>query len=587
VAVKLIHTSLAAEPAFRTRFRREADAARRVGGFHTAQVVDADPEADPPWIVTAYIPGPSLRDAVHEHGPLPPASVLTLGGGIAEGLSAVHACGLVHRDLKPGNVIVAADGPRIIDFGIVHAVDASTVTASGAVVGTPAYMSPEQARGDDVLGAASDVFSFGAVLAFAASGRSPFAAGSIAVAIYRILHEEPDLTAVPLPVRDLVAGCLAKTPQDRPSLAELIERLAPETGDEHWLPSAVAAMVTEHSASLPDAMSPDAVSLAQSPVTAPDPTPPIPAPRPVTAPSQNSAAPSRNSIVATARDPVPVTAPAPPNVPEPTSERVPVTVPSTRKAVSQGPGDSPSTVPSPPSSASPEDAGGGRPGRRWVWPVASAAAALITVTGVVVATSLTGTNPQPPRGAPVAPVTVSQTAASSPTASPRPSRTRRQAPSTAPEPTSFIPAGYSLRKVFDGRVAVPSRYTNRPINAGCTSFHRPPGQLEQRISVCKGEGTMVPKGAAARADFWKNWFEDPERRPLRPVTISDVKVNGRPAKQLTVYLDKGEVRPFLQQEVYYSGPEGDWKIVVVTEVKNTTDKVDDSLVRTAIRTFRP
>jgi serine/threonine protein kinase len=256
VAVKLIHTSLAAEPAFRARFRREAEAARRVGGFHTAQVVDADP----PWIVTAYIPGPSLRDTVQEHGPLPPTSVLTLGGGLAEGLSAVHACGLVHRDLKPANVIVAADGPRIIDFGIVHAVDASTVTASGAVVGTPAYMSPEQARGDDALGPASDVFSFGAVLAFAASGRSPFAAGSIAAAVYRILHEEPDLTAVPAPVRDLVARCLAKAPGDRPGVAELIERLAPETGDEHWLPPTVAAMVTEHSASLPEA-----VSLAEPP----------------------------------------------------------------------------------------------------------------------------------------------------------------------------------------------------------------------------------------------------------------------------------------------------------------------------------
>jgi serine/threonine protein kinase len=264
VAVKVIHTSLAAEPAFRARFRREAEAARRVGGFHTAQVVDADP----PWIVTAYIPGPSLRDTVQEHGPLPPTSVLTLGGGLAEGLSAVHACGLVHRDLKPANVIVAADGPRIIDFGIVHAVDASTVTASGAVVGTPAYMSPEQARGDDALGPASDVFSFGAVLAF-------------------------------------------------------------------------AAMVTEHSASLPEA-----VSLAEPPATAPDPAPPlIPAPRPEPTASQKS-------TTATARDPIPVTASASPTVPEPTSERAPVTAPDTRRAVHQEPGNPPSTVPTLPSSAS-------------------------------------------------------------------------------------------------------------------------------------------------------------------------------------------------------------------------------------------
>jgi hypothetical protein len=141
--------------------------------------------------------------------------------------------------------------------------------------------------------------------------------------------------------------------------------------------------------------------------------------------------------------------------------------------------------------------------------------------------------------------------------------------------------------VFDGRVAVPTSYTIRPIDARCIGFYKPPGQLEGRISVCKGEGTMVPKGAAARAEFWKNWFEDPERQPLTPVTISDVTVNGRPAKQLTVFLNKGDGRPFRQQEVYYSGPEGEWKLVAVTEVTNPSEKADDSVLRTAIRTFRP
>ncbi|MBO2457850.1 serine/threonine-protein kinase [Actinomadura violacea] len=150
VAVKVVHGHLAASERFRTRFAREAAAARRVGGFHTAQVVDLAPDADPPWLVTAYVPGPSLRDAVQEHGPLPPAMLTALGAGLAEGPAAVHAAGLVHRDLKPGNVVLAADGPRIIDFGIAHALDASELTASGAVLGTPAYMSPEQARAEAV-----------------------------------------------------------------------------------------------------------------------------------------------------------------------------------------------------------------------------------------------------------------------------------------------------------------------------------------------------------------------------------------------------------------------------------------------------
>ncbi|WP_344984079.1 serine/threonine-protein kinase, partial [Thermobifida alba] len=175
VVVKVILPEYASDTEYRARFAREVEAARRVGGFHTAQVVAADPDADPPWMATAYVPGPSLSQAVHQRGPLDEQVLRTLAAGLAEGLAAIHGCGLVHRDFKPGNIILAADGPRIIDFGIARPTDASTMTQTGAVIGTLSYMSPEQIGGSPV-GPASDIFSFGTVLAFAATGRSPFAA---------------------------------------------------------------------------------------------------------------------------------------------------------------------------------------------------------------------------------------------------------------------------------------------------------------------------------------------------------------------------------------------------------------------------
>lgn len=224
VAVKIIHREHAHSPVFRDRFAREVEAARRVGGFHTAQVVDADPGADPPWMITAYIPGPSMQEAVAARGPLPPDQVRALAAGLAEGLAAIHACGLVHRDLKPQNVILAADGPRIIDFGIARPLDASAMTATGAVIGTYAYMSPEQVDGRPA-GPPSDVFSLGAVLTFAATGRSPFAAASIPAVAHRITLERPELGGLPGDLHDLIAACLAKNPDDRPTLARLLGEL--------------------------------------------------------------------------------------------------------------------------------------------------------------------------------------------------------------------------------------------------------------------------------------------------------------------------------------------------------------------------
>ncbi|WP_241683051.1 serine/threonine-protein kinase [Actinomadura sp. J1-007] len=194
LAVKAVHARYAGDPGFRARFRREVAAARLVTGAFTAPIVDADPDGSPPWLATAYVPGPSLRDAVLRHGPLPEGAVRTLGAGLAEALDAVHAAGLVHRDLKPSNVLLAADGPRLIDFGVSRAAADATLTADGAVIGSPGYLSPEQAEAGEA-GPASDVFSLGATLALAATGRPTFGEGPLEVLLYRVCHEAPTWTA--------------------------------------------------------------------------------------------------------------------------------------------------------------------------------------------------------------------------------------------------------------------------------------------------------------------------------------------------------------------------------------------------------
>ncbi|MBO2452692.1 serine/threonine protein kinase [Actinomadura barringtoniae] len=242
VAVKLVRPELADDERFRERFASEVAAARRVGGFYTAQVVDAGPEADPPWLVTAYVPGPSLEQAMRSNGPLPEATIGVLGAGLAEGLAAIHDCGLVHRDLKPGNVILAEDGPRVIDFGIARALDASHHTRS--VIGTPPFMSPEQTYGTEI-GPASDVFSFGSVLVYAATGHGPFGEGPFEPLIFRIRHDPPNLAGLPAPFADLVIGCLAKEPSDRPGLSEVLDHFA-RTGESTgpWLPPDIMTTIS-------------------------------------------------------------------------------------------------------------------------------------------------------------------------------------------------------------------------------------------------------------------------------------------------------------------------------------------------------
>ncbi|WP_219509717.1 serine/threonine-protein kinase [Nonomuraea ceibae] len=243
VAVKVIHPYLAEDRQFRRRFEAEVAAARRVGGIHTAQVVDARADADPPWLVTEYIAGPSLYEVVSEHGAFSAAAVAGLGAGLAEGLMAIHERGVVHRDLKPGNVLLAQDGPRIIDFGIARALDATMQTTRTSVVGTSGFMSPEQLRGREV-GPAGDVFCLAAVLVFAATGRGPFGEGSIEALGYRIVNEEPDLAGVPESLLPLIEAGLEKDPEDRPRLDVFLERCsALVEGDRTPLPEPVSTMI--------------------------------------------------------------------------------------------------------------------------------------------------------------------------------------------------------------------------------------------------------------------------------------------------------------------------------------------------------
>jgi serine/threonine protein kinase/ABC-type branched-subunit amino acid transport system substrate-binding protein len=242
VAVKVIRDELAGDPGFRARFVREVAAARRVSGLFTAPVVDADPTASLPWLVTGFVNGPSLAEAVNEHGALPVASVLALAAGLAEGLDAVHAAGVVHRDLKPSNVLLAADGPRVIDFGISRAVDATHLTRTGVVIGSPAFMSPEQVEGSAV-GPTSDVFSLGSVLVFAATGEGPFGQGAPTALLYRVVHGTPRLDRLPDPVRPLVERCMVKDPRQRPTAAQFLAELRaayPSAADlADWLPASI------------------------------------------------------------------------------------------------------------------------------------------------------------------------------------------------------------------------------------------------------------------------------------------------------------------------------------------------------------
>ncbi|MFE0380681.1 PQQ-binding-like beta-propeller repeat protein [Streptomyces inhibens] len=249
VALKVVPPQLAPPPDFRRRFKAEVDAARAVSGAFTAPVVDADPEGPQPWLATAYIPGPSLTDAIEAHGPMPEVTLRVLGGGLAEALAAIHRAGLIHRDLKPSNILLALDGPRVIDFGISRAVDGTVLTAEGQIIGSPGFMSPEQSTGAE-LTSAGDVFALGAVLAFAATGTPPFGTGAVHALLYRATHEAPQLDGVPPALLGIVAACLEKDPARRPPVAQLQEWLRPAT-IAGWL-GAVELQLAESQRSLHD-----------------------------------------------------------------------------------------------------------------------------------------------------------------------------------------------------------------------------------------------------------------------------------------------------------------------------------------------
>ncbi|MGW1786387.1 bifunctional serine/threonine-protein kinase/ABC transporter substrate-binding protein [Streptomyces sp. NPDC002143] len=293
-AVKAVRASYAEEAGFRARFRREIEVARRVDSPWVVPLLDADAEAETPWLATAYVPGPSLSETVDAFGPLSLPAVRTLGLRLADALDAMHGIGLVHRDVKPGNVLLAPDGPRLIDFGIARAPDATALTSSGVIVGSPGFLSPEQARArGGEIGPPSDVFSLGCVLAFTATGVRPFGAGAAAGMLLRTVYDDPDPTAIPEPLAPLLRSCLHKDPAQRPTLARLRAALT-EGGTEDdpeqsgWLPERVTRLIGERSAAVlaigaieptqvptptadmsADAASPDAMTLTAVTTTPP------------------------------------------------------------------------------------------------------------------------------------------------------------------------------------------------------------------------------------------------------------------------------------------------------------------------------
>ena len=283
VALKVVHPELARDPEFMSRFRREVAAAESVGGAYTAPVIGAGPDDSPPWLATAYVAGPSLAQLVGRAGPLPEVAVWRLAGGLVEALAAIHARGLVHRDLKPANILIAADGPRVIDFGISRALHGVAITTARTTMGTPAYMSPEQAAGASI-GPASDVFSLGSVLAFAATGTAPFEGGDTLSVIYRIVHAEPDLSRLPPALGRLVAWCTAKDPAARPELGTLLAAVSEGSASftasapgEFW-PGPVAAALAAQAAPVPPVppvphalVDPLAATVAPTPPTPPGP----------------------------------------------------------------------------------------------------------------------------------------------------------------------------------------------------------------------------------------------------------------------------------------------------------------------------
>ncbi|MFG2790572.1 serine/threonine-protein kinase [Streptomyces sp. NPDC048419] len=423
VAVKIVHPHFALDEEFRARFRREVEAARRVGGAWTAPVLDADPEASVPWVATGYAAGPSLAAAVTDGGPLPAHSVRVLGAGLAEALVAVHELGLVHRDVKPSNVLLTLDGPLLIDFGIARATDGTaSLTSTGVSIGSPGYMSPEQILGKGATGAA-DVFSLGAVLEYAATGEPPFPGDSSAALLYKVVHEEPELGSLDGELREVVQACLAKDPSARPAPAELARRLAPEGAARlvtaGWLPGALVEQVSRSAVQLLNLEAVAGADASSGPVGFSS----VSVADPVTSGGEGAGRQTVGEF-----GPAPVMPAAPPPIPEPRD--APPGKLSVSVAASSGPGD------------------GGR-GRRMSCTVALAVAgalAAVTVGSAFLFDLLPGTGSGDKDNSagsePTSSATPSTT--SGPTAAATPSTTAE--PSASPKPgdgaPSAVPATY-------------------------------------------------------------------------------------------------------------------------------------------------
>lgn len=264
VALKLVHEQFAADDVFRARFRAEVAASRAVSGAYTAAVVDADPDAPTPWLASVFVPGPSLQETITAIGALPEQAVLRLTAGLATALIQIHRAELVHRDLKPSNVLLADDGPRVIDFGIVRAVGgdrAGELTRAGWLIGSPAFMSPEQAESEPVT-PASDVFSLGSVVVAACTGASPFADTTTRQTLDNVVQADPDLSGMPTAIRRIVEPCLAKNPANRPTPAELLETIGNIAPSARTWPAEVHQLITRRQAEVARILDPVGESTA-------------------------------------------------------------------------------------------------------------------------------------------------------------------------------------------------------------------------------------------------------------------------------------------------------------------------------------
>ncbi|MFD5316051.1 PQQ-binding-like beta-propeller repeat protein [Streptomyces sp. NPDC127098] len=343
VAIKTVRSELAEDQLFRVRFTREVEAARAVSGFYTAAVVDADPRAAVPWLATAYVPAPSLEEIVSQCGPLPVPAVRWLAAGIAEALQSIHGAGLVHRDMKPSNVLVVEDGPRVIDFGIASGVSNTRLTMTNVAVGTPAYMSPEQARDSRSVSGASDVFSLASTLVFAATGHPPYHGANPVETVFMLLRERPDLSGLPDELRPMIESLMAHKPDERPTPADLQAELAPHlfaASDDGgsasaWLPPAAVALIEARRG-----RAPAAVPAAPSPSPSPpppsvSPSAPVPVPGLTPPPMPTAPPPMPSSPPTPPPAGPPVAAAPPPPAPAPTDD--PVRLPGARVPIGPGP----------------------------------------------------------------------------------------------------------------------------------------------------------------------------------------------------------------------------------------------------------